>query len=307
MRGQTFGFPESNFADVQVFNGNAPSTAGGWEMWQKRPGVSMCGLYLCGGGGGGGNGFVGANSAAGGGGSGGSGATSYLIIPAIFLPDTLWISVGIGGSGAIGTASRVAIAPNIAVTDSFLIAPGGGLGGTGTSAAGGSAGAAGVSNILNNSWLVSSGISYFQSGNPGFLASLGAGTDQLQTSYQAPSIPATPGGGLPAAAAVGNKGSGMTMSAGWPSHPAGVGGATATTPGGNGSHGYRPIPGLIYSLGGTGGGSSHGSATGAGLFGGNGGDGGPGCGGGGGGACLTGGTPGKGGRGGNGWCYIISW
>jgi hypothetical protein len=152
MLGDLFHIPEATHADVQVFNANSPTAAGGWATWTKRRGISMVMMYAWGGGGAGGNGVVGAVSTAAGGGGGGSGGQSILLVPAIFLPDTLFVSVGVGGMApnAAGVASRIAVWPDIVTNDCVLLANGGGAGGNGAGATGGTAGAAGAAATTSN-------------------------------------------------------------------------------------------------------------------------------------------------------------
>src|SRR5574343_336906 len=85
-------------ADVKWFTpGGAATTT--WQVWSKPRGVQMVMILAVGAGGGGGNGFsAAAGSARGGGGGGGSGAISRVIIPAILLPDVLYVSPGVGGA-----------------------------------------------------------------------------------------------------------------------------------------------------------------------------------------------------------------
>ena len=75
----------------------------GTTFWIKPRGVTMVSITAIGGGGGGGSGFSGAGNASGGAG-GGSGAITRLTIPAIYLTDSLLLTVGFGGSGGIASS-----------------------------------------------------------------------------------------------------------------------------------------------------------------------------------------------------------
>ena len=92
-----FGIPDSPNVDVQRFFG--PATAGltQWETWRKPRGCKM--VYMIGVGGGS-SGGVGVNTGttSGGGAGGGSGAQSSLLIPAMFVPDILYVQAGAGGT-----------------------------------------------------------------------------------------------------------------------------------------------------------------------------------------------------------------
>ena len=85
--------PVPTKSDVQIFEGNATAAGVGWSTWSKPRGVSMCFLFAVGCGGGGGDAVAGAASTAAGGGGGGSGGQTTLLIPAILLPDTLYLSI----------------------------------------------------------------------------------------------------------------------------------------------------------------------------------------------------------------------
>ena len=71
--------------------------------WVKPRGISIIEIVAIGAGGGGGGGLSKTSTLVGaGGGGGGSGAISKLIIPAIFVTDSLVVRVGVGGSGGAG-------------------------------------------------------------------------------------------------------------------------------------------------------------------------------------------------------------
>ena len=91
---------------TQVYNSRGTYT------WNKPQGITMVSFFVVGGGGGGGRG--GANSAilgVFGAGGGGGGAVTKLIIPAIFIPESLFINVGAGGgTSTAGGASFIDVA-----------------------------------------------------------------------------------------------------------------------------------------------------------------------------------------------------
>lgn len=75
---------------------------GNWQTWSKPRNAKLIEIFCLGGGGGGGQNTLSNPTGAGGGGSGG---IVRGIIPAFLLPDTLYISVGKGGAGAITSAA----------------------------------------------------------------------------------------------------------------------------------------------------------------------------------------------------------
>lgn len=294
-------------ADVQVFVGTS-SGSSQRIAWTKPRGKTMGHILLVGCGGNGGNGVVGANSLAGGGGGGGSGGQTSIRFPLWAIPDTLFISLVVGGAYQ---NSSISIAPDATIiTNNVLIQAGAGAaGGNGTTVpAGGSAGAAAG---VQSGTFMPLGWQWIQQALAGQAGSAG-GTTTSGSSVTLPTTGllvtgGTSGAGLPAAAAQGNSGGNFNGGGIFPSRTGGWFQAVATLPGIAGDSGQQPTPSVLLFYGGLGGGSSHGSATGAGLFGGNGGDGAPGCGGGGGGACLTGGVAGVGGKGGPAFCIITCW
>ena len=72
-------------------------------IWNKPAGITMINIIAIGAGGGGGGGCqrVGAVTGCGGGGGGGGGI-SKITVPAVLLPESLKITVGLGGSGGTG-------------------------------------------------------------------------------------------------------------------------------------------------------------------------------------------------------------
>lgn len=310
------GWPRRGLSDVQIFTANSPTSTGtedGGQIWRKRPGASMVSFFALGAGGSGGHGAVGAVSAAGGGGGGGSGAQIYTEIPAILLPDLLYVYVGVGGQAPAGTggSTYVSIAPagNIVANNTVLKA-GGATGGA--TASGGSGGTRGTGGGTTAAGTMSLCLSNFQSiiGQDGIAGSNSGAGNTVTISTGTLRVTSGAGGaGLNGSGVAGSAGGAFVVAGVFPAHPGGLGGSAATTPPTGGANGYSAMPGCLYGFfyGGAGGGSSHGSATGAGLFGGNGGSGSYGCGGGGGGGALTGSTQGLGGRGGDGLVIISSW
>ena len=99
-----FGLPKKGRSDKQVFTPQGTNANLNWQQWVKPTGANMIYMYAIGGGGGGGGGFTRAAAAAGGGGGGGgAAATASLLIPAIFVPDVLYVQPGIGGLGSTGS------------------------------------------------------------------------------------------------------------------------------------------------------------------------------------------------------------
>jgi hypothetical protein len=72
---------------------------GNWQTWSKPRNAKMIEIFCLGGGAGGGSSLL-SGSAYGGAGGGGSAGIVRGIVPAFLLPDTLYILVGKGGSGA---------------------------------------------------------------------------------------------------------------------------------------------------------------------------------------------------------------
>lgn len=293
----------STKADVQVFTGEGTGVA---KAWQKPRGVSMLYILALGRGGAGGNGAVGAASAAAGGGGGASGSQTTLLIPAIFLPDTLYIHASTSLSN-----TSVAIYPSTGSPtsrDVVVMAYAGNNGGNASGATAGAAGTLPVAVTAADMPLYGMGRTNILGGQAGVIGSVSAtGTSvTLPTTGLIVTGGASGGGLANTGGGISRAGGNITGAGVFPTLEGGVLGGTGFPPG-NGSAGIRPIPNLNYFYGGSGGASSHPDATGAGLVGGYGGDGAPGCGGGGGGGALTGSTQGLGGKGGPGLVVIISW
>jgi len=270
-------------------------------------------FILCigaGGGGGGGATRTASPAQAGGGGGGGaSGSVTRLIIPNIFLTDSLIISVGTGGNGGTagnpglnGAESSVFLnnygtgaSNNLFITQAY-----GGLGGNaGTTAAGGAGGSG--NNPSTATAMVVASLGEFVN-RIGITAGDGGFPAAGNVLYGGGSIPFTAGrggGGINAATpGLQRDGGGITGRGFVPDFEGGTGGNGVA--GGNGPNGSFMMKPFV-SLGGCGGGSSN-STTG-----GNGGKGGQGTGGGGGGAGTSPSNGGAGGPGGDGLVIITCW
>lgn len=311
------GLPPLYRSEVRRYDAiDASSGAGTWQQWVKPRGCSMVWMMAMGSGSGGGGGFSGADATArGGGGGGGSSAICTMLIPAIFLPDILYVAVGVGGAGGGGTGQQgisnqrtfisqapplSALTQGILTTDNNIVLQsgagtgGGGVAGngvTGTSAAGGGAESATV--ISNERWLAS-GIFQAYVGSGG--AQGGAGGNNPGNTIPVPVAqrPQNTGGGGGGSCTSANQIGGSLVAG--PYLPS-LGAGTAGVSNGAGPNGWS-LTSPLYSCGGAGGASVTAGTGGAG------GRGGQGCGGGGGGAGVTGGA---GGQGGNGVAFIISW
>jgi len=294
--------------DVQYF-GQATSSNDQFQTWLKPRGIKNVYMF---GVGGGSSGVVGVNTATSnaGGAGGASGAQSAVFLPAMFVPDILYVQTGAGGqqpsvlvSGAVqvsGRLSLVSIQPNSAISaaELLLYAPGG------TTVAGAIA-------TIAQMPLAARGIYSLYAGQAG---TAGGATQTVGTALAFPVtgimvMGGTGGGGSGAAPGVGGS---ITQPTNWFGSsyllPTTTGGTAASgaTPAGAGKSGHI-VPYFLMNYGGQGGGGA--SATSGGIAG-AGGNGAPGCGGGGsGGASSTAGitTLGRPGNGGNGFVLIISW
>ena len=296
-----------NAINNQIF---LPKGLSDFQVWNKPANAKFVSIFCLGSGGGGGGGMVGtATTARRGGGGGGSGAFSMGTFTASQLPDTLYLSVGLGGLGGLGLAgatngsagalSYVSVRPdntaiNLLLVSGAVASTGGNSGGNGGNAGVGSTIWAG--NILNSLGLVTA-----QAGTNG-----GAGAI---SSAAADITPATivcggPSGGNTSTAAA-FKGGTVIGSGFLNTLDGGALGAGAVT-GGNGSDGVLPNLSLAskntptFFTAGSGGGASVSGQ------GGNGGAGSYGCGGAGGGAGFTA-LAGSGGKGGDGLIIITAW
>lgn len=286
---------------IEFYTATYESSASNWVTWYKPSNVKQVSFVLCGGGGGGGR--VADGNSGNGGKGGSSGVMITAIIPALLLPNTLYIKPGYGGLGATvanttgsdGQSTLLALEPN----NSYYIfsATGGSGGGSGSS--GGSASA-------SQSVFYGYSLQFIYQTIPSIGASNGAtSTNGSGSSLGFLGSSAIVFGGSGGGNGTGN-GGGQTGNG---FHGFLSGGANS---GGNGNKGLNNFQTILnssietyssgyYSTGGTGGG---GNTTGVA---GRGGDGSFGSGGGGGGGCNNAaGTSGNGGNGGNGFVMIIA-
>lgn len=119
--------PKQQKGSLDYFWGKSARNGQNWELWEKPRGCNMILISAIGGGSGGGGGASNNSTTARGGGAGGSsGAFTQVIIPAIHVPDTLYVSAGSGGFGGLagnpaglggfGIGSFVAVQPFAPVT-----------------------------------------------------------------------------------------------------------------------------------------------------------------------------------------------
>ena len=297
----------------------ASSGVGGWQSWTIPRNATWVYLLCVGSGGSGAGGQTsGAGVLGGGGGGGGSGAMARLLIPAMFLPKTLYLFPGAGGAGvaaanagSVGVISWVSDKPSNAAVGDIVLRSGSAAATAAANPAGASsAGGTGEVIAANTNQVFSClGLWTAMGGQTGTNGGASAGAG-VNVTWGAVGIFNSSGAGggttntTTGAGAGGNiTGAGLVASI--------VGGAAATA-GPNGTN-YGFFPGgslgpsatagqIFASTGGTGGGA------GASTTGGAGGNGGyaSGGGGGGGGGGTSGGTGGRGGAGGPGF-IVVSW
>jgi hypothetical protein len=288
-----YSLPQRNDGRSQIFY-----TTG---TWVKPEGISMISIVCIGGGGGGAGGQTLAGSPKTGGGGGGSGGVTRSMFPAIFIPSTLNVVVGVGGAGgltnATGTAGNITYvdlpnsgnnsAASPAISSTVICrAPAGQPGNVA-----GTAGPGGTVPAVTTYAAITIGIISLSAGQAGSAGNQIAGSDVTFGATAFITVSGGAGGGgftSPTAFAGGSVI--VTPTSYIPSNTGGAAGAD----GSNGIFLYKPFS----STGGSGGG---GSSLGTG---GKGGDGEIGSGGGGGGAGTTGGV---GGKGGNGLVIITCW
>jgi hypothetical protein len=294
--------PPASLLETTVFYAPRSTTAtNSWQTWTKPRGCTVINILAIGTGGPGARATAGNNSGAGG---GGSGSVGRLIIPAQFLPDTLFIRVGVGGAGATAngltgsnsSATNVMLQPNMNNASSLIQS---GIGGSG-GAAGGAGSASGATSFGNQALFgITTAIAGIVGGTGGSAGNPGGSVTFASAAGLPPLTPGAGGGGGNAADTAG--GSQIVTN----SYPfATLAGVSAGA--GLYGHGYnkRIDPAnpqdlmLIAFTGGCGGGASNGGT------GGRGGDGAYGCGGGGGG---NGSTSGNGGNAGDGLVIISAW
>lgn len=240
-----------------------------------------------------------AGTAGGGGGGGATGAIVTMLVPARFLPPTLYIVVGRGGGLSTDGYTKVMFRRGdtlgIIVADSLLLANTGATnGGAGTNISAGAAGTV-AGYFLGNNLYAGLGTLTITAGQGGSAGGAITG--------QAGGINSAFSGGMPFSGGAGGAGCTTTDFTGGIINPTGTAQqhagfiiAGGIAGGGDGLNGLQfDEPFVCY--GGSGGGSNNSGV------GGKGGDGAIGCGGGGGGAGVTGGA---GGRGGNG-RVVITW
>lgn len=296
--------------DIQRFYGDVSTTLVQWKTWIKPRGAKMVYMIAVGGAASGGC-SVNTAVTGGGGPGGGSGAQSTLLIPAMFLPDTLYIQAGRGGqqpatlvSGALGVAGTityVAFEPNttLAAQLTVLFASPGTATTAATTTAGGTGGTAAVIATIANMPLAGRGAYQFFAGQAGTAGGTSVTLTGVAQTYPTTGLMVMGGTGGSGASngGIGPGGAitGVGFGDNYPSIPGGAFGAGAgLTAAGSGGIILKPF---LYT-GGTGGGSTGGA----------GGNGAPGCGGGGAGASNTGSpTLGRPGDGGPGFVIIMSW
>ena len=303
--------PQNGYIDY--FFGDAATAATSWRTWEKPRGISMIHITCFGGGGGGRSGWCANSPTRSGGAGGGSGGFSRLLIPAVFLPDVLYVSVGRGGAGGVsittagsttgmagsaGSLSAVSIAPSTAAIYTACFANGGA----------GALNLVSSSNSFGTGGSVATQANCLMSGLGQFFALAGQnGANGPNTSVIGPVGYPTTGlllsGGCCGGGGQNNLGGNITTQTQslFSLIPTRVGGTGASTagPGADGISIFQPL----MSIGGAGGGASSSTTAGVGS-GGRGGNGGLGCGGGGGGAGPSGTGSGAGGRGGDGLVII---
>ena len=315
----------NNNYDVQTFAGLADTTLSNWQMWRKPRGAKMIYILAVGGGASGGCG-VNTGTTSGAGAGGGSGGQSSLLIPAMLIPDTLYIQIGQGGKAGTPTSGGLCVAglPTYIAYEAdttqesyftLLLANYAPVSVTSaTTTTGGTAGPAASAASINNMDAARGGIYTLIVGQAG-VAGGASGTATANNTIPTTGIIVSGGNGG------GSANTGGTSYPGGYSNTsavplgsefipqntvlatmAGIAGVT-TTPAGNGNSGFI-CPHYIMNFGGFGGGGDSGIA---GSGAGGGGTGAPGCGGGGaGGSTLTNSTLGIPGNGGDGFVIIIS-
>lgn len=309
-------------ADVQFFE--VPYQSANllqWQTWRKPRGAKWIYMLGVGGAGGGGCGINTATSS--GGGSGGSsGAQAIVMIPAIFVPDVLYIQCGLGGAGGTTSGATATAGLNtyvsasigngavgLALADTFLRADGANPGNAAATATlGGTATNGAPLPIIGNMPLAGRGI-YTLIG--GLIGSAGGSstTAGISTTLPTTGIMISSGGGGGGSSATPGAGgdiSAINTTLGKEFFQLPITGGAAgsgSTPAGAGRQGFESRYSL-FNFGGSGGG---GASTTAGGNAGAGADGALGCGGGGGGGSNTTNTTiAPGGNGGNGFVYIIT-
>lgn len=261
-----FGFIPHNEAKQTVFFGTDTAT---WQTWTKPSGISQVAFTIIGGGGSG----YGTTGGIGGGG-GGSGGITQIMLPSIFLPNTIFMRVG-----GIAIASYVSIYPS--TTAAYVL----GYANGGTNAASSAGGSGAIVATIANMPLAAGFYYILQSGTNG--AAGGNNTAGGSITLGGFCLSGGAGGGGGSASGGNITGAGII-----PTINGGIGNGTVggTLNAGSGVWFWKGFKGC--------GGAGGGARSTAPITGGNGGDGAYGCGGGGGGSTTTSaGIPGKGGQG----------
>jgi len=263
-----FNFPNPQSANYQEFYAGGGGGANTDFSWVKPRGVSMVRFMLIGGGGGGNNG-----TASAGGAGGGSGAVTSWIGPAIFIPDQLVITPGLGGDPNTGGTTTSVRYLKDAATGYYLL----------TANAGSANGTAGTAMTRNA--FAASGIFTSIAGQAG-----ASGSSTASGTNQTASATTFLSGGAGGAGGAAGTGGSVTPNYGYTA-------LSTTTAGGSvkGADGYFITQPILVGTGGAGGTTSTSVGT-------AGGRGGIGCGGGG-----SGEDGAAGGRGGNGAVFIWAW
>jgi len=291
-----FNIPNSN-QDISIFYSNGVSNS--WQTWQKPRNCQWVWIMAIGGGGGGAGGL--GQSTTNGSTAGGAGAVTRAIFNASQLPDTLFIQVGLGGTGgdrsvngSSGNRSFISILPNTTSTNGVLASGG-------ISAAGGLTTGVAVAGegVFTTATAVFGSLSTFDS-RQGPQSQTGNVTPSTITPLSSQiTCPGQQGAAYNTTTPAAINGGSINSTTLSPLIDGGTGTIAASTDGGDGANGitsWKPF----FSTGGAGGGNSRFGV------GGNGGKGGIGSGGGAGGASGVTGAGGRGGSGGDGLVVIIA-
>lgn len=288
------------YLNSQIFYAAGSSSVAGvgaWQVWKKPLGISWVHMLCIGSGASGAGGATraaGAASIGAGGGGGGCSGFTTLLIPAALVPDTLFVSVGIGPAGGAGNAVGIignnsyisAILANITGANLYLKANTNNPAAPAAAGTTGAAGAAGTIALISACQMAYGGVFSATVSVLGGAGSIGGSAAAAVTPMAGSMLcGGTGGGGVASGGNVDQAGGAITATGLVPAIAGGVAGA------GNGIRGFFQLLGLC-GCGGTGAGSSAAAGTG-----GKGGKGGYGCGGGGGGEGVTGGAGGDGGDG----------
>ena len=292
-----------------------------WQTWRKPRGIKWVYMLGVGGGASGGTG-VNTGTTSGGGAGGSSGSQTVVMVPAMFVPDVLYIACGNGGAsqtasgvpGLSGTPTYVTIEPDTGMdlNKNILWAnPGNVTGAAATTTTGGVTGTIAAAAAIGYMPLAGRGFyNLAQSSSAvgaGGNSNTVGGTTSITSLFGSMVMGGAGGGGCNNTGASNGGGVGNTgVLLGQEFYPLYSGGGVAavtSTPAGDGKGGFI-ARNFIMNYGGLGGG---GATTTPGGLAGAGGDGAPGCGGGGSGGGNTTNTQMKSGAGGPGFVLILSW